>query len=228
VAASLSYDAWGRVVAQTGVGFVSLGYAGGLYDHHTGLVRFGVRDYDASVGRWTVKDPAGFAAGTNAYCYVGNDPIGRSDQGGLSSGRTGGKSRYPHNYNCRQTLEIIEWVRQEAEVPWFEGMYRGAEHHSGYGYFDFKMNEPGATFIVNGRRLGADEFGNFLAGYTGAKLGPLGTASVRLGGIIYDYDGSRHGDGTFDMDEDSMPMIRLGIAYARQEVVSGRNNCDCP
>jgi RHS repeat-associated protein len=33
------------------------GFAGGLYDADTGLVRFGARDYDAYTGRWTAKDP---------------------------------------------------------------------------------------------------------------------------------------------------------------------------
>ncbi|NOT31813.1 MAG: RHS repeat protein, partial [Planctomycetes bacterium] len=53
VAESLTYDAWGRVRHQMSPGFLSLGFAGGLYDHHTGLVRFGARDYDPAVGRWT-------------------------------------------------------------------------------------------------------------------------------------------------------------------------------
>jgi RHS repeat-associated protein len=33
------------------------GFAGGLYDADTGLVRFGARDYEAAIGRWTSKDP---------------------------------------------------------------------------------------------------------------------------------------------------------------------------
>jgi len=33
------------------------GFAGGIYDPDTGLVRFGARGYDAETGRWTAKDP---------------------------------------------------------------------------------------------------------------------------------------------------------------------------
>ena len=33
------------------------GFAGGIYDPDTELVRFGARDYDPRVGRWTTKDP---------------------------------------------------------------------------------------------------------------------------------------------------------------------------
>jgi len=35
------------------------------------LVHFGSRDYDPQVGRWTTKDPIGFASeDTNLYAYV--------------------------------------------------------------------------------------------------------------------------------------------------------------
>ena len=35
------------------------------------LVRFGARDYDPTIGRWTAKDPIDFAGGdTNLYGYV--------------------------------------------------------------------------------------------------------------------------------------------------------------
>jgi RHS repeat-associated protein len=43
--------------------FVPFGFAGGLPEPLTGLVRFGARDYDPQTGRWTAKDPIGFAGG---------------------------------------------------------------------------------------------------------------------------------------------------------------------
>ncbi len=46
-------------------------------------MRFGVRDYDPQVGRWTSKDPLGLAAGDpNLYGYVFNDPINSIDPSG--------------------------------------------------------------------------------------------------------------------------------------------------
>jgi RHS repeat-associated protein len=76
VAQRLDYDAFGRVLLDTNPGFQPFGFAGGLYDPDTGLVRFGARDYDAEAGRWTAKDPIGFAGGdANLYGYVGNDPV---------------------------------------------------------------------------------------------------------------------------------------------------------
>jgi RHS repeat-associated protein len=84
VVQELSYDVWGKVTVDTNPGFQPFGFAGGLYDRDTGLVRFGARDYDAETGRWTVKDPIGFAGGdSNLYGYVVNDPINWIDPLGL-------------------------------------------------------------------------------------------------------------------------------------------------
>jgi hypothetical protein len=50
-------------------------------------VRFGCRDYDPDVGRWTAKDPIGFSGGdTDLYGYVLNDPINLVDPLGLKGG----------------------------------------------------------------------------------------------------------------------------------------------
>ncbi len=57
------YDEWGVVTRDTTPGFQPFGFAGGLYDRDTGLVQFGARDYDLETGRWTAKDPIGFAGG---------------------------------------------------------------------------------------------------------------------------------------------------------------------
>ncbi len=80
----LDYDVWGNVLQDTNPGFQPFGFAGGLYDSLTGLVRFGARDYDPAVGRWTSKDPIGFASeDTNLYAYVYNDPVNQIDPSGL-------------------------------------------------------------------------------------------------------------------------------------------------
>ena len=80
----MDYDEFGNVTADSNPGFQPFGFAGGLYDRDTRLVRFGARDYDAQVGRWTVKDPIIFAGGdTELYGYVLNDPLNTVDPKGL-------------------------------------------------------------------------------------------------------------------------------------------------
>jgi len=80
----MAYDEWGQVLSDSNPGFQPFGFAGGLYDPDTRLVRFGARDYDAEAGRWTAKDPIRFDAGdTNLYAYVGGNPTSRIDPYGL-------------------------------------------------------------------------------------------------------------------------------------------------
>jgi RHS repeat-associated protein len=80
----LDYDTWGNLTLDTAPAFQGLGYAGGLQDRNTKLVRFGARDYDASVGRWTARDPIGFAGqSANYFAYGHNAPIVFIDPSGL-------------------------------------------------------------------------------------------------------------------------------------------------
>jgi RHS repeat-associated protein len=83
VVQEIVYDAWGRVLADTNPGFQPFGFAGGLADPDTELVRFGARDYEPEFGRWTSRDPARFAGGANHYAYVGDNPVNRGDPKGL-------------------------------------------------------------------------------------------------------------------------------------------------
>jgi RHS repeat-associated protein len=84
IAQRIDFDEFGNITADTNPGFQPFGFAGGLYDQHTGLTRFGARDYDVQVGRWTAKDPIGFTSGSpNSYSYVLNDPLNFVDLWGL-------------------------------------------------------------------------------------------------------------------------------------------------
>jgi RHS repeat-associated protein len=79
----LDYDEWGVVTNDTAPGFQPFGYAGGLYDRDTTLVRFGARDYDPTTGRWTTKDTWRFSGGdANLFGYLANEPLNASDPSG--------------------------------------------------------------------------------------------------------------------------------------------------
>jgi RHS repeat-associated protein len=84
IAQRIDYDSFGNVLNDTNPGFQPFGFAGGLYDPTTGLVRFGARDYEPASGRWTAPDPVDFAGGdSNLYRYAHNDPINYRDADGF-------------------------------------------------------------------------------------------------------------------------------------------------
>ena len=88
VVKQINYDSFGNIIADTNPTFeIPFGFAGGLFDNDTGLIRFGFRDYDPDIGRWTAKDPILFAGGnTDLYGYCLNDPVNLVDRHGLIIG----------------------------------------------------------------------------------------------------------------------------------------------
>lgn len=88
----MDYSPFGEITTDTNPGFQPFGFAGGLYDADTGLVRFGARDYDPETGRWTAKDPIGFHGGdANLFGYVMNDPVNWVDPNGARRVHRGGQ-----------------------------------------------------------------------------------------------------------------------------------------
>ena len=53
-------------------------------DEATGLINFGLREYDPNIGRWINPDPIGFADGMNQYAFVHNNPLKYIDLLGTS------------------------------------------------------------------------------------------------------------------------------------------------
>ena len=70
----LEFGSFGNPVADSDSGFtLPFGFPGGLVDPTSGLVRFGFRDYDPQVGRWTARDSLLFGGRQgNLYAYVGS------------------------------------------------------------------------------------------------------------------------------------------------------------
>ncbi|MGE4421797.1 MAG: RHS repeat domain-containing protein [Pseudodesulfovibrio sp.] len=82
------YDPFGGIIEDTNPDLrLPLGFAGGLHDRDLGFVRFGWRDYDVRIGRWTAPDPIGDKGGdSDWYGYCLDDPVNGVDPLGLEGG----------------------------------------------------------------------------------------------------------------------------------------------
>lgn len=86
---SYAYDAWGKLLYRTNTqlaDFNPLRYRGYAYDWETGLYYLQSRYYNPEWGRfinWDVYAATGQGfVGNNMFAYCGNNPVGRSDDGG--------------------------------------------------------------------------------------------------------------------------------------------------
>jgi RHS repeat-associated protein len=149
VAQRIDYDEWGKVAENSNPAFQPFGFAGGLYDIQTKLVRFGARDYDAETGRWTLQDPIGLAGGVNLYGFAGGDPVNFTDPFGLCRVRVGWKKAlgpFQHSF-----IEMTPPGEAMASV------YRGGPTERGSGVVSGKegsLSGPGGS-AANGEGFGA-------------------------------------------------------------------------
>lgn len=83
VAQRLDYDVFGKILRDSNTCFQPFGFAGGIVHEDLKYVKFGLRSYEPSLGRWLSKDPIGFDGGdSNLYGYVLQDPVNLIDYNG--------------------------------------------------------------------------------------------------------------------------------------------------
>jgi RHS repeat-associated protein len=84
--ASYTYDSWGKQSSAEPPGGPTnpWRYGSGYWDSQTKLLKFGLRYYDASNGRFTTPDEKGGPAvyGWDTYIYAADDPINNVDPTG--------------------------------------------------------------------------------------------------------------------------------------------------
>jgi RHS repeat-associated protein len=105
--------------AETGTFELALGFAGGIEDPVTGLVRFGLRDYEPGTGRFTAKDPILHEGGMNLFLYAGNNPVSQRDPSGMDEGGMDGIDPSlltlptPGERIVGQFNKLVEWIKSE-------------------------------------------------------------------------------------------------------------------
>lgn len=177
VAQRMEYDEYGRVIEDTRPGFQPFGFVGGLYEPKTGLVRFGARDYDATTGRWTTKDPLGLAAGpTNLYEYVSGRPLDMTDPAGLCPQqqrrcRKGAMSPNPQNFWKDEKLrKMTERLYRESQG---DGRERGAYlFRSPRGGISFGPVFVGAPYAGNPGNMGIPPVNAIAEFHTHPRIAP--------------------------------------------------------
>jgi RHS repeat-associated protein len=191
------------------LGWIPFGFAGGLYDAETELVRFGARDYDASIGRWVSKDPILFGGGqANLYVYVNNDPINYRDPSGLLVDSVFGWGAlglsWPFGSPVQVGGEGVAVAGYSATDGWFGGGIVASGVHAGpfgaylgtegtacsktgphlSGIMLGEIHIPGLGWTVGGYRNSGGEYGLFAGKDLGESTpGPYDTAIDRSAGV---------------------------------------------
>ena len=138
VAERIDYDEFGNITYDSNPGFQPFGFAGGLYDTETKLVRFGARDYDASTGRRTSKDEILFGGrSASLFAYCGFDPVNFSDPSGLKYH----VSCNGNNINVSASI-VIYGPNATADMArkWQDAI-------------DYYWNSEGKGFTINGKKV---------------------------------------------------------------------------
>ena len=151
--ATFSYDPYGTRTA-TGSLQVDFGFAG-LFEHQSGLQFAVFRIKDGS--RWINRDPMQENGGWNLYSYCNGNPISFFDILGL------------RDYNAVATRAWLTVAYTSATAGPIQGLLNIRNNSKGNGIYDTGWNEHEKdTWCVNGVKLNADQFGNFLAGFQAA------------------------------------------------------------
>lgn len=84
ITAKYVYDAWGNITSSSGSNHNAndLVFGGGYREYGTGLIKFGARYYDPTIGRFTQLDPSGQDP---HYTYAMNSPCTYTDPSGLAT-----------------------------------------------------------------------------------------------------------------------------------------------
>jgi RHS repeat-associated protein len=139
IAQRIDYDEWGVVLGDTAPGFQPFGFAGGIYDRDTALVRFGARDYAAQQGLWSSRDaPQLLVQRSNLVGYAQQDPINRTD------------SRGRKDFYFFFEYELARWI--------------GADFSTGL-VFDFEDRRRSGCFRSSGGAVGSSDGWSIGVGY---------------------------------------------------------------
>ena len=135
IAQRIDYDEFGNVLADSNPGFQPFAFAGGIYDQHTKLIRFGARDYDAFTGRWICKDYYLIMHSKNTYGYASFDPVNHYDLNGYWSNPPTecGDCRRQYKACMNDADSGRKWILLGCTLSWCAIAAGGATAETGVG-----------------------------------------------------------------------------------------------
>ncbi len=172
------------------------------------------RYYNPYICRFINADPSGLYRRSQLhYAFANGDPISKLDPFGLTELYRGPNTDDP----------LLKLTRRQQVVS--SPRPHGSIYHnsSGAGPYDFGWNGQAAdTFKVNGQKLSADQFGNFIAGFQGQAYDngpypvPYSTLStVEMAGIGYHLIGQTKAVNDPLPDNTGLPYVNAGAEYAK-------------
>jgi len=142
--ATYRYDAWGNIMEQTGTTTVPVTYTGHYLDSETGLLYFGARYYDSSLGRFITQDPISGSImnppSLHRYLYAYANPMRYVDLDGYEgvefmpilgehwNGVKEGFETGADNFAGQATAQIADlgfWALKKCLTPSFRAMVKG-------------------------------------------------------------------------------------------------------
>ena len=113
VVAEYSYDAFGKMIAQTGSmsDMFRHRFSTRYYDSETGLYYYGYRFYHPVLMRWLNRDPIEEAGGLNLYGFCGNCAVCKYDKDGCAyfAKRVLDGQSWNEKTSINPTLDKLDW-----------------------------------------------------------------------------------------------------------------------
>lgn len=209
---SMRYDSYGVLLFDSNPTFeLLIGFAGGLADSDTGLIRFGARDYDPASGRWTAIDPALFDSGqANLYAYVNNNPVSLRDPCGMFCigasgyyGLGGGGKVCLTKEGFSSCIEVGVGIGGGFEINPFEDLSASGP--------ELELALKGAVGPV-GLTLG----GKLNDKWGGGCLDPSGIAKLSVGPFTADL--TNPSESSFDIESKDIPKVFLDTAVKSAKI----------